>query len=262
MNSDRYETFKLFPTSGCHPAGLLLVAPSTQPAKTLTSSVPSIVMRASTAFSATVRGVIGMQRHFVTTVRAGPVTHTEQSDSGQLMQNGQFAKIAYYRIMRDGKPFSPLEIQQRYEQTNKEWADGKVYFKEPYDEHYLNDYTFESPQAPCSSCPAGSKAVAFASALHDAQHGSGVMYIDSRNAHVVKLTYVPYQLPPHANSGTVTEIGGQALPDLWYVVRIDETYGGHEFILSGTGTFTGAFDHFRRFPNLVAGKMALQDQTI
>lgn len=242
-------------------ASLLLGASSAQPAQANSSSVPSIVVRASTAFSAAVRGVVGMQRHFVTTVRGGPVTHSEQSDSGQLMQSGRFVKIAYYDIVRDGKAFSPSEIQQRDSETNKDWAAGKVFFKEPYDQHYLNDYTFEPSQAPCSSCPAGTQAVAFASALHDSQHGSGIMYIEARSAHVVKLTYTPYQLPPHASLGTVTETGGQALPDLWYVVRIDETYTGHEFILSGTGTFTGTFDHFRRFPSLAAGERALLAQS-
>ncbi len=203
-----------------------------------------------------------MQRHFSTEVRGGPVTHGEQSDSGQLMHDGHFVKIAYYRVVRDGQAFSAPQIQQRNEQTNKDWTAGKVFFKEPYDPQYINDYSFGRRQAGCPACPAGADAVSFASTIHDSQHGSGVMYIDTSNAHVVKLTYSAYMLPPHASSGSVIETGGQALPDLWYVVRIDQTYHGHEFVISGTATFTGTFDHFRRFSNVSSGEAALQDRTI
>ncbi len=243
-------------------ATTLLLASGAQRTQASGSGVPSIVLRASSAFRTTMRGVVGMQRHFTTEVRGGPVTHGEQSDSGQLMQDGQFVKIAYYRIVRDGQTFSSSQIQQRNDETNNDWAAGKVFFKEPYDPHYISDYSFEQSQAACSACRPGTQAVNFASTIHDSQHGSGVMYIVTSNARVVKLTYTAYVLPPHASSGSVTETGGQALPDLWYVVRIDETYRGHEFVLSGTGTFTGIFDHFRRFSSLSAGESALQAQTI
>ncbi len=243
-------------------AALLLIGAGAQHAQASAPGVPAIVLRASTAFSTAMRGVVGMQRHFTTEVNGGIVKHGEQSDSGQLMQDGRFVKIAYYRIVRDGHPFSPSQIQQRNTETNNDWAAGKVFFKEPYDPQYMSDYSFEQAQTACSACPAGTQAVSFASTIHDAQHGSGVMYINTSNAHVVKLTYSAYVLPPHASSGSVTETGGQALPGLWYVVRIDQTYRGHAFVMTGTGTFTGIFDHFRRFPSLGAGEAALQDQTI
>jgi hypothetical protein len=222
------------------------------------ANAPAIVQRAAQAYSAQMRGIVGMQRHFTTSIRGGPVQHGEQSDSGQLLQDGRFVKIVYYRIVRDGKVFSPAEIAQRNDQTNKDWAAGKVFFKEPYDPQYMSDYSYGAPQTACSSCPPGTAGVTFTSAIRDAQHGSGTMYIDRAKAHVVKLTYTPNALPPHASSGAVTELGGQALPNLWYVVRIDQIYRGHAFLFSGSGTFTGIFDHFRRFSSLAAGEAALQ----
>jgi hypothetical protein len=242
-------------------AALVLIGAGAQRTQAGAPGVPSIVVRASTAFSTAMRGVVGMQRHFTTEVNGGVVKHGEQSDSGQLMQDARFVKIAYYRVVRDGHPFSPSQIQQRNTETNNDWAAGKVFFKEPYDHQYMSDYSFEQPQAGCSACPAGTQAVSFASTIHDAQHGSGVMYIN-KSAQVVKLTYSAYVLPPHASSGSVTETGGHALPGLWYVVRIDQTYRGHAFVMTGTGTFTGIFDHFRRFPSPGAGEAALQAQTI
>jgi len=225
------------------------------------SAVPTIVQRASSVYASQVRGVISMQRHFTTQLSGGGLFHHgENSDSGQLMENGKFVKIAYYRIVRDGHTFSSSEVRQRADQTNKDWAAGKVFFKEPYDAQYIDDYAFGEPQTACSSCPSGTQAVSFTSAKRDAQHGSGTMYINVANAHVVRLEYTPYSLPPHATSGTVTEVGGAALPDLWYVVRINEVYTGHALVFSGTGTFTGIFDHFRRFASLAAGETALQNQ--
>jgi hypothetical protein len=241
---------------------LLLVASGGVPTRASAPGAPSIVLRASVAFADGMRGVVGMQRHFTTELQSGPFAHGEQSDSGQLMQDGRFAKIAYYRIVRDDHAFSSPQVQKRQDEANDDWAAGKVFFKEPYDPQYTKDYIFGAPQAGCAMCAAGTEAVRFESTIHDSQHGSGVMYIDTGTAHVVKLTYTAYVLPPHASSGSVTEIGGQALADLWCVVRIDQTFQGRAFLISGRGTFTGVFDHFRRFPSLGAGEAALQDRTI
>ncbi len=239
----------------------LLAASGALRTQATASGAPSIVLRASVTFATGMRGVVGVQRHFTTELQSGPFAHGEQSDSGQLMQDGRFAKIAYYRIVRDDRAFSPSQIQKREDETNEDWAAGRVFFKEPYDPQYNKDYIFGAPPAGCSLCAPGTQAVTFTSPIHDSQHGSGVMYIDT-SARVVKLTYTPYVLPPHASSGSVTEIGGQALNDLWCVVRIDETYQGRAFLLSGRATFRGVFDHFRRFPSLGSGKEALQDRTI
>jgi hypothetical protein len=74
---------------------------------------PPIVRAASRAYAVQVRGIIGMQRHFTTRVSGGPVQHGETSTSGQLMENGQFVRIVYYNIVRDGRPFSAAQIAQR-----------------------------------------------------------------------------------------------------------------------------------------------------
>ncbi len=243
-------------------AAFLLVASGALRTEASAPGVPAIVLRASATFAEEMRGVVGMQRHFTTELRSGPVAHGEQSDSGQLMQDGRFARIAYYRIERDDRAFSASQIQKRADEANEEWGAGKVFFKEPYDRQYSRDYAFGAPQVGCAMCAPGTEGVTFESTIHDSQHGNGVMYIDTNTAHVLKLTYTAYVLPPHASSGAVTEIGGQALHDLWCVVRIDQTFQGRAFLISGRATFTGVFDHFRRFPDLDAGEAALQNRTI
>jgi hypothetical protein len=223
--------------------------------------VPPLVLHAAAAYAADVRGVIGMQRHFSTVLHAGPIHHTEESDSGQLMRDGSFVKIKYFRIADDGKAFSAQQTAQRDSQTNQDWAVGKIFFKEPYDRRFIGDYTYDPPQA-CAACPAGTVAIAFASRVKDTQHGSGTMWIALATGRVNRLTYVPNVLPSHATSASVTETTGTALPDVWYVTRIDGTYRGRAFILKGTGAFTGAFDHFRRFATVTQGEAALQAGSI
>ena len=60
----------------------------------------------------------------------------------------------------------------------------------------------------------------------------------------------------------MTETSGEALPDLWYVTHIVNHYQGREFIVQGTGTFTGTFDHFHRYATPVDGEAALERGTM
>jgi len=223
--------------------------------------VPTLVLRAAAVYTANVRGIIGMQRHFSTVLHAGPVHHTEESDSGLLMKDGSFVKIKYVRIADDGKAFSAQQIAQRDAQTNQDWTVGKIFFKEPYDRRFIGDYVFTPPQH-CTACPAGTVAVTFGSSIRDTQHGSGTMWIEQTTGRVDRLTYIPNVLPSHATFGTVTETSGTAMPSVWYVTRIDGAYQGRAFILKGTGTFTGVFDHFRRFSTVTQGEAALHAGTI
>jgi hypothetical protein len=225
------------------------------------TAIPSLVQKTALAYAAELRGAVGMQRHFSTTIKAGPVTHSETSDSGILFNNGAFVKIKYYKIADDGKVFSAAQIRARESQTNKDWSAGKIFFKEPYDQRYMGDYNFSQPQV-CSGCPSGVLAVSFRSALRDVQHGNGTMWIDSAHSRVTELIYTPNALPPHATSGTVTEVSSNPAPGIWYVTRIDETYLGHELIFKGTGKFSGTFDRMQRFPSLAQGEAALNAGTI
>lgn len=225
------------------------------------ANAPPIVQRVIASYETNVRGVIGMQRHFSTLIDAGVVKHTEVSESGILFKDGVFEGVHYYRVVEDGKEFSAAELSDRDKQTVDGWSAGKVFFKEPYDRRFAADYTF-ALVSPCADCAAGTVAVKFESAIHDTQHGSGTMWIETAAARVIKLQYSPYVYPPHASSGTVTETSGAALPNLWYVVRIDQVFAGQMLLLRGTATFTGLFDHFERFGTAAAGASAVREGTI
>lgn len=226
-----------------------------------TARPPEIVQRAIANYETNIRGVIGMQRHFSTLIDAGIVKHTEVSESGILFKDGVFEQVHYYRVLEDGKEFSAGQLSDRDKQAADGWSAGKVFFKEPYDRRFAADYTF-ALISPCTDCANGLVAIDFESAKHDTQHGAGTMWIETANARVVKLTYAPYVYPPHATSGTVTETSGAALPNLWYVVRIDQAFAGHILLLHGSATFTATFDHFERFGTVAEGISAVREGTI
>lgn len=221
---------------------------------------PALINHVVAAYSADVRGIIGMRRHFSTVINGGPIRHTELSDSGLLLKNGAYVDIRYYRIADDGRVLAATNVAQRNTQTNSDWSAGKVFFKEPYDQRYVADYRFQRTASPALCGTAA--AVAFSSAVKDTQHGDGTMCIDPSSARVTILLYVPNVLPPHASSGSVTETSGMVLPGVWYVTRIVETYSGHAVIIRGNATFTGVMDHFRRFPGVSSGETALSRGTV
>lgn len=219
--------------------------------------IPDVVRRASEAYAQSVAGTVGMQRHFKTVIAGGPVHHTEESDSAIIFSDGVFVDAAYYRIVDDGRPLSANDVNKRTTQTVNDWRAGKVFFKEPYDPHFMNDYQFRELPV-CSGCPAKAVAVHFESAIRDMQHGSGTMTIDA-TGHVLTVTYAPNALPPHATAGEITEVTGEPIVGLWYVTRIEQKYQGRYAIFHGYGTFSGSFDHFRRFPNASTAEAALRD---
>ncbi len=171
--------------------------------------IPSLVEKAALAFAAELRGAVGMQRHFSTTIKAGPVTHSETSESGILFNNGVFVKIKYYRIADDGKAFSAAQIRARESQTNKDWTAGKIFFKEPYDKRYMGRLQFleaasvlRLPERPRP------RESTITSALQDVQHGNGIMWIDSARARVsgIDLHDERASSSDSRPSGTITEV--------------------------------------------------------
>jgi hypothetical protein len=225
-----------------------------------TYPIPDVVQQAATVYEAEVRGVVGMQRHFTTVIHAGPIHHTEHSDSGFLMRDGTFTRIKYYQIADDGQPFTPEQTAIRESQTNRDWSEGKIFFKEPYDERFLGDYQYDVTTM-CTGCQEGVVAVNFTSDIKDNQHGSGTMWVDAAG-HVTKVVFSPNKMPPHANYGTVTEIASEVMPGVWYVTQIQATYKGRLLLLTGGATFTATFDHFHRFDRVGDANEALDDGSI
>jgi hypothetical protein len=197
-------------------------------------------------------GVIVHERHVTLTAAAGPAHFSQSNDAIMLMTDATYSHIHYLRIEENGHVLSASETAKREAANNRDLEEGKVVFKQPFDQRYLADYQYTI--VPCSACASGEVQVHFTSPIADTQHGVGDMHIDSATGHVLDLEYTPNVLPDRANTGLVTETFGQALPGLWTIVRIDRTYSGRVLFVGGHGTVTEVLDHFHHFTDAGVGE--------
>ena len=192
-----------------------------------TPKPPEIVQHVIAGYETNVRGVIGMQRHFSTLINAGIAKHTEVSESAILFKDGVFEAVHYYRVLEDGKEFSATQLSDRDKQTADVGRPARCFSTNPTIAGSPATIHSRSSLHVRIARPGGSGQIRKRETRYAARRRDDVD--DAAEARVVKLTYSPYVYPPHATSGTVTEISGAALPNLWYVVRIDQAFTGHMF---------------------------------
>ena len=215
------------------------------------TAVPAIVQLAAQTAAAEYTGILVHERHISIRAQLGPVHFTNDNDAVLLMTDGVYRHVHFTRMLENGHPVGAEKLAQRESSDNADLANGNGAFHQPFDLRYTGEYTFTAePAAPVSS---GSQTLHFTSTYHDVAHGAGTMVIDPSSGRVLSLNYTPYVLPQHADSGTVSETFGQALPGLWTIVRIDSVYTGHAFLVSGRGTVTEVLDNFHRFSDPDAG---------
>lgn len=217
----------------------------------LTPDVPAIVAQAAQTAALENAGVTVHERHITLVAEAGPAHFSQSNDAIMLMADGEYTHIHFLRIVENGHTLSQKDVAKREQENNQMLERGQGVFKQPFDRRYLGDYQYTT--SPCG-CDIDAIDVHFSSLLQDDQHGSGTMRIDPATGHVLALTYTPNVLPDHANSATITETFGQALPGLWTIVRIDRTYSGRVFIVSGHGTVSEVLDHFHHFTDAEMGE--------
>lgn len=216
-----------------------------------TSSVPAVVQQAAQTAALENSGVTVHERHITLSAEAGPARFTQSNDAIMLMIDGEYTHIHYLHIEEKGRALGPNDVAKRESANNQDLERGVGVFKQPFDRRYVADYQYTT--VPCA-CDAGEIDVHFTSLMHDDQHGAGTMRIDESSGHVMELTYTPNVLPDHANSATISETFGQALPGLWTIVRIDRVYDGRLLFVSGHGAVTEVLDHFHHFTNAGTGE--------
>lgn len=219
------------------------------------SPIPEIVERAAAFNAEATSGVIVEERHIELNASAGPMHFSQANDAMVLLQNGDYKRLRYLRIVENGKPLAPDRVAQEEEQNNAELLRGKSFFKQPFDEHYLRDYTF-APAA--CECAPHRRAIAFTSVVRDDQHGDGTMILDETSGKPITVSYTPDVLPEHASTGTTTETFGEAAPGVWTTISIQREYGGRVAIFHGNGVMIERIDHVQRFPDSNAGIAYLQ----
>lgn len=210
--------------------------------------IPPIVTQAAQAAALSSSGVIVHERHISVTAVAGPAHFSATNDALLLISDGTYRHIHFLRMAENGKSLSADQVAKREDQNNSQFDKGEGFFKQPFDRRYITDYTYTTV-----ATTGPGVTVAFASAMHDEQHGAGQMQVDPLTGRVLSLSYTPYVFPDHASNGNVTETFGEALPGFWTIVRIDRTYSGRVLFVSGHGVATETLDHFHRFTDADAG---------
>jgi hypothetical protein len=182
---------------------------------------PAIVRAAVAAYAAEHRGTIAFSRHLNFSLRVGPMSQVVRNEIGVLMRDGAMVRTKYYSAETNGKSDDLSKLRQEEERANDELASGRSFFKRPVDSRYAADYRFEP--ATCDGCEHGVEAVKFTSLERDAEHGDGTMTIDRASSRVLTIEYTVNRPPQHASVERVVETFGDALPDLWTCVRVEQT---------------------------------------
>jgi hypothetical protein len=145
---------------------------------------PDVLMhRVAAAASEVDRAIVGYHADSVLHVDAGPYHHTSTESRWFVLENG---KLVATGLRADSGP-SLGKGEER--QSHEPWGP------------YASEYTFE--RAPCPECAPGTEAIAFSSTIHDAQHGSGTLIVDSARAVVLREHQAPYDFGGTAKSGTI-----------------------------------------------------------
>lgn len=200
------------------------------------SDVDAVMARVIDANRAAVHGVVGFQSDSRLRVGAGFYHRLEQERRWFVLGDGMLVKTG----LRPGSdaPFGKPAEQQSHEP----WG--------PYGDEY------RFADAPCPRCAAGLVAIAFQSAIHDTQHGSGVLIVDAAHDRVLHETQEPYVLHGDARTGVIDiDFGDTGVG--WLPRELRGTFTGNVGPFSGSAHLTQAFAEYRHYPSPEAAASAL-----
>jgi hypothetical protein len=192
-----------------------------------------VVQRVAEAYAEQSRGVVGFHTHVAVRTVERVVPHDQTDEAWFVYEDGRVVRSA-------GDPNGPAAAEAAAHQ--------------PYDVRYLGEYAYAS--AACAGCAAGTVAIAYTGAPHDALHARGVLVIDTRLARIVRSTTQPYVVPRPGRSGSLTTTWG-ATDAGWFPVATDGTFAGRVGPFSGRATLTQRFSGYKRFHDVAAAERAL-----
>jgi hypothetical protein len=212
---------------------------------TLPPSAPPALAQIAQQFVQTSSGVVAFRLHRTMDVHAGFEKRHEDLVLNGIYQNGTIVKVRVSNYTIDGRPASASDVAA----VEQAWGHPKPgeAFAPPFDPQYVSDYQYQS---------AGPSTIDFSSNMHDAGHGNGTFSFDTQ-ANVVTCSYQPNVLPPHANSGEITDRRAEVLPQYWAVTQETQEYKGSYGPFAGAGTVELDFSDFRRFPDVQSALVTL-----
>lgn len=183
--------------------------------------------------------------HRVFDVHSAFQGHHEDIVMRGVYDDGTTVRVKVYSYTINGKSASAQDVSS----LENSWEHPKPedVFAAPYDPRYLDAYQYQT---------GGPSTIYFSSNVHDAGHGHGRFEYDAQG-NVVSITYEPNVLPPHASSGTITDLRSEAIPGYWASDQETQEYKGSYGPFAASGTLQITFSDFRRFPDLASALQAL-----
>ena len=209
------------------------------------ASAPPVLAQVAQRFTQTSRGIVSFRLHRVLDVHAGFSKYHRDIVLAGIYQNGRLVRVRVITYTIDGRP-TDLQQQAALAQEYQNPKPGET-FAPPFAARNFAAYSYQEQ---------GPGTIGFASALHDAGHGSGTFTYDATHS-VVAVTYQPNVLPPHATWGEIADRRAEVLPNYWAVTQETQNYKGRYGPFAGAATEQVDISHFRRFSNLRSALRAL-----
>ena len=208
-------------------------------------AAPPALMQVAQRYAQTSRGVVTFQMHRIFDVRSAFQNRHEEIVMQGVYEDGATVRVKIDSYTVNGKAAAAADVSS-LEYSWEHPKPGDV-FAPPYDPCCLAAYQYQSGDA---------STFYFSSSVRDEGHGRGRFTYDSQDD-VVSITYEPNVLPPHATSGTISDLRAQVLPGYWAITQEVQQYKGSYGPFAASGTMQLAFSNFRRFPDLASAIQSL-----
>jgi hypothetical protein len=211
----------------------------------LPTGAPPALAQVAQRYSDTSRGIVAFQIHRVFDVHGGFSRRHEDLVMNGVYDDGKLVSVHVVSYSINGKPASASDVAG----VEQSWNHPKPedVFAPPYDASNFGAYHYTR---------GGPSTIYFDSTILDAGHGRGSFTYDAQDD-VIAITYQPNALPPHASSGTITDLRSAVLPGYWAATQETQQYSGSYGPFAASGTITVSYSDFRRYPDLQSALRAL-----
>lgn len=134
------------------------------------------------------------------------------------MANDNIERVEYLSVTQNDRALTAVELKQLARQAD-EINKKMPWFRAPYETPALAEYDFQADgqekmaKHPCYR-------VRFRARRLDAQHGHGVMWVDTQSFNVVKLAYELTGNPAGVRANRIELFRAPSLADLWSLARM------------------------------------------
>jgi hypothetical protein len=227
---------RFFASAALATLALFARGPSVWAASVAAESPEGLMRRVAAASSDVDRAIVGYHSDSELHVDAGPYHHTSTESRWFVLQDGKL--VATGLRANSGPSLGKGEERQSHEP----WG------------AYVSEYTFE--RAACPECVPGTEAISFSSAIHDADHGSGVLIVDTARAVVLREHQAPYDFGGMAKSGSIdvtfgeTELG-------WRPRAVVGDFQGNVGPFNANAHLEDTLHDYKRYPTVESAIAAL-----